>query len=100
MATNQEKLDAIYNKVCAYPDSPEFGGRWPTRARYANPPGALIDDTVGMMLYSDANGYDLMVEFAASQGYEPARVLVAKRAGEHPEDGQAVFYAQKYPQKV
>lgn len=99
MATNQQKLDDLWNKVCAYPDSPDIAGKWPTRARYAPVPGARIDDTVGMSLFTNADGFDLMVEFAASQGYEPARQWIAARAKAHPEDGQAVFYAQKYPPK-
>jgi hypothetical protein len=102
--TNQQKLDVIYDKLTAYArlgDIPGAtqGGNWVSRARYASEPrgGVPNGDTVGMMLYTDANGYDLMVEFAASQGYGPARQAIAARAKAHPEDAQAVFYANKYP---
>jgi hypothetical protein len=100
MATNQEKLDAIHDKICAYPDNPDIAGKWPTRARYAPVPNAPVDDTVGMMLWTDANGFDLMVEFAASEGYEPARALIAARAKAEPGDAQAAFYTKKYPPKA
>jgi hypothetical protein len=102
MATNQEKLDFLYDKFSAYVDSGDIagvtqGGKWTSRARYAPDPTVGVDDLTGMLLYTDANGFDLMVEFAASQGYEPAKQLIAARAKAHPEDGQAVFYAKKYP---
>lgn len=102
MATNQEKLDFIYSKFSAYADSGDIpgvtqGGKWVSRARYAPDPNAGIDDLTGMLLYTDGNGFDLMVEFAASQGFEPAKQLIAARAKAHPEDGQAAFYAKKFP---
>lgn len=99
MATNQEKLDLIYNKLAAYPDDPNVHGLWRSRSRYSpdNQPG--VDDTVGMILNTDATVFDILTEFAASQGFEPARQLISARAKAHPEDDRAVFFAGKYPAK-
>lgn len=96
-ATQAHQLQVVYDKIAAYPDNADIGGKWQTRARYAPVPSAKVDDTVGMMLWTDANGFDLMVEFAASQGYNPAKQLIAARAAAHPDDAQAVFYHNKYP---
>lgn len=99
MATNQEKLDLIYNKLAAYPDDPSLNGKWRSRSRYAPDDEGGVDDTVGIILNTDATVWDIITEFAASQGFEPARQLISRRAKAHPDDAQAVFYAQKYPTK-
>jgi hypothetical protein len=99
MATNQEKLDAIYNKVTAYPDDPNIHGQWRSRSRYSPDDQGGVDDTVGMILNTDATVFDILTEFAASQGFEPARQLISARAKAHPEDERAAFFASKYPTK-
>jgi hypothetical protein len=95
--TNQQKLDEIHDKLTAYPDVPAIAGKWPSRARYAPDPTAGIDDTVGMILWTDANVYDLFVEFAASQGFESAKQAIAARAKADPTDDRAAFFTKKYP---
>jgi hypothetical protein len=97
MATNQEKLDAIYDKICAYPEDPNIGGRWPSRSRYAPDGQGGIDDTVGMILNTDATVYDILIETAAVAGDPDSRAVIAARAKAHPDDKRAAFFASKYP---
>lgn len=77
MASNQQKLDDIWNKFCAYPDAPEIGGKWKSRARCRRN-DAGVDDTVGMILYEDANLYDLLIAWSAVTVGDPFSVETIK----------------------
>lgn len=99
MTDNQQRLTEVHDKLLAYPDVPEIAGHWQTRARYAPDPKPKVDDTVGMILYTDANVYDLGEEWAASEGFEPSKRRIAAQAKAHPDDERAVFFAKKYPPK-
>lgn len=97
MALSDQQQQEVYDKLMAYPAVPEIAGKWQSRARYATNPGQGVDDTVGMILYTDANVYDLYVEFAAVQGHKPSQDAVKARAKAHPDDERAVFFASKFP---
>jgi hypothetical protein len=78
MADNQTKLNVVYDKMAAYPDAPEVGGKWPSRARCATSKTAGVDDTVGMILYTDANVYDLLIAWSAVTVNDPYSVKVIR----------------------
>lgn len=81
MATNQEKLDVIYDKIAAYPEVPGIAGKWPSRSIYRDNDNG-IDDTVGMILNNDATGFDLKTEFEAVTLGLPDAVARVKRLAE------------------
>lgn len=70
---NQEKLDFLVNKMGAYPDSPDIAGHWQSRARCRRNNNG-VDDTVGMILYEDANLYDLLTAWSAVTVGDPFSV--------------------------
>lgn len=75
MTTNQQRLTEVHDKILAYPDVPEIAGHWPSRARCRRS-NAGVDDTVGMVLYSDANIYDLLTAWSAVTVGDPASVRI------------------------
>lgn len=66
MATNQEKLDFIYDKLNAY------GGLWDGRGMFgpASETAGGVDDTVGMLLNADGNGWNVVMIIGALLGVE------------------------------
>jgi hypothetical protein len=77
MADNQTKLNVIYDKLAAYPDVPEIAGHWPSRARCRRGSGG-VDDTIGMVLYTDANVYDLLIAWSAVTVGDPNAIAIIK----------------------
>lgn len=73
MPDNQKMLIEIHDKLCAYPDVPEIAGKWKSRARCRRS-DAGVDDTVGMILYEDANLYDLLTAWSAVTVGDPFSV--------------------------
>jgi hypothetical protein len=73
MADNQTKLNVVYDKTAAYPDVPGIAGKWQSRARCRRS-NAGVDDTVGMVLYTDANVYDLLIAWSAVTVGDPNAV--------------------------
>jgi hypothetical protein len=73
MTDNQTKLNVIYDKLTAYPDVPGLAGKWPSRARCRRDNNG-VDDTVGMVLYEDANLYDLLIAWSAVTVADPFSV--------------------------
>lgn len=65
--TNDQMLKNIYDKIMAYPDAPALGGKWPSRALFADTSGG-IDDTVGMLLNTDGHAWDILVILSALVG--------------------------------
>lgn len=66
-------LREVRDKLLAYPDVPELAGKWKSRARCRRN-DAGVDDTVGMVLYEDANLYDLLIAWSAVTVGDPFSV--------------------------
>lgn len=75
MTTNQQRLTEVHDKLLAYPDVPEIAGHWKSRARCRRNDNG-VDDTVGMVLYLDANVYDLLTAWSAVTVGDPASVKI------------------------
>lgn len=91
--TKEEEL-AIRDKILGY-DS--LGRKWPSRALFADSPGG-VDDTVGMLLNSDGNIWDVLVIIGALAGVTEHRNRIQRLAnGEGPngKNPNAVQIAQE-----
>ena len=54
------ELQEVIDKILAYPNVPAIAGRWPSRSMWATD-GKGVDDTVGMILNSDGNLWNVEV---------------------------------------
>jgi N-acetyl-anhydromuramyl-L-alanine amidase AmpD len=57
MALTDQQQQALYDKIMAYPEDPSIAGKWQSRSMFADT-AAGIDDTVGILLNSDGNGWN------------------------------------------
>lgn len=102
MTTNQQRLTEVHDKMLAYPDVPEIAGKWPSRARCRRSNGG-VDDTVGMVLYLDANVYDLLTAWSAVTVGDPAsvRIIDDGAAGKLPaNDPDSVSWFKAVQKKI
>ena len=84
MALSEKQQQEIYDKIMAYPGVPEIGGKWPSRAIFADGTEG-VDDTVGMILNSDGNIWDIFVILGALSGISEHIARVKRLAnGEGP----------------
>lgn len=84
MALSEKQQQEIYDKIMAYPGVPEIGGKWPSRAIFADGTEG-VDDTVGMILNSDGNIWDIFVILGALSGISEHVARVKRLAnGEGP----------------
>lgn len=90
MPENAVMLREIWDKIRAYPEAPEVGGKWRSRARCRRDNNG-VDDTIGMVLYEDANLYDLLTAWSAVTVGDPFSVETIKlgAAGKLPANDPA-----------
>lgn len=65
-AVNADRLNMAVDKILGYPDDPKLKGRYPSRAR-TRPDNNGVDDGVGMSLWAQADGYDLLTAYCANE---------------------------------
>ncbi|QGH75297.1 endolysin [Mycobacterium phage Quesadilla] len=92
MGLSQEDQIAIRDKILGYP-SLDHG--WPSRSIFARGPGK-VDDTVGILLFTDGNAFNLNVILGAMAGFEPFAEDVRRVAEHGPAEG--TFAAEHYPE--
>jgi len=54
------ELQEVVDKLLAYPNDPNIAGKWQSRSMWAID-GKGVDDTVGMLLNTDGNGFNIEV---------------------------------------
>lgn len=89
VASMEQMITEIYNKICS--------GKWPSRAIFRDTNNG-VDDTVGMVLNTDGNGWDTKVILGAMCGVQEHIDRVKRLAnGEGPEgkNQEAVEYAKQ-----
>lgn len=78
MALTAKQQQELYDKIMGYPGVPALAGKWPSRSMFADDGGG-VDDTVGMILNTDGNAWNLVVIVGALIGL-PEDVARIKRA--------------------
>ena len=94
MHLSKEEEFAIRDKILGYK---ELDNKWPSRALFADSTGG-VDDTVGMLLNSDGNIWDVLVILGALAGVTDHRNRIQRLAnGEGPngDNEKAVQIAQE-----
>lgn len=67
MALTAQQQQDMYDKIMAYPGNPNIKGQWPSRAIFRDDDNG-VDDTVGMVLNTDGNIWDVFVILGALSG--------------------------------
>lgn len=82
--SEQQQIQDIHDKIMAYPEDPSIAGKWQSRAMFVSGANG-VDDTVGMGLNADGNGFNSVVILGYLAGAaSDVAIVEAAAAGQFP----------------